>query len=229
MDGSKMFIIYTDGNGNITLSPRNGKGHNEPTYSSDNGVKLIEGSKATSSEMIANILCSDCSSLDLQGTNSWIAAWKQGSPLDSTSSSESIAEHDGTDKFSVNFASATFSSSGNPFSSDSSTNSSSGSSDGVVSKGGDGGSGDTLVHAHGIVMAVVFIVAYPIGAVAMPLIGNWLIHAGWQVLAFVGMWAGFGIGYVLAKDDGEVSVPVDALAFLMYLLTPTTSGGTTLT
>jgi hypothetical protein len=201
MDGSKMFIVYADGNGNVTLSPRNGKGHNDPQYSSDNGLELIEGSKASSSEMVANIRCSDCSSLDLQGTNSWIAAWKQGSSLDSASPSESIAEHDGTDSFKVDFASATFSSIGNPFSSDSSTNSSSGSSDGVVSQGRDGG--ENLLHAHGIIMAVVFVLAYPLGAVAMPLIGNWLIHAGWQAVAFIGTWIGFGVGYVLAQDDGE--------------------------
>lgn len=199
-----MFIVYTDGSGNVTLSPRTGRGHNEPEYSSDKGVELIEGSKASSSEMVANIRCSDCSSLDLRGTNSWIAAWKQGSSLDSTSLSESIAEHDNTDSFKVDFASATFSFSGNPFSGNSSTNSTSGSSDGVVSQGGDGG--DTLLHVHGIVMAVIFVLAYPLGAVAMPLVGNWLLHAGWQVVAFIGTWVGFGVGYVLAKDESEVSV-----------------------
>ncbi|KAI5456672.1 hypothetical protein BGZ63DRAFT_417644 [Mariannaea sp. PMI_226] len=201
MDGSKMFIVYTDGNGNVTLSPRTGRGHNEPEYSSDKDVELIEGSKASSSEMVANIRCRDCSSQDLHGSNPWIAAWKKGSPLDSTSPSESIAQHDDTDNFKVDFTAATFSSSGNPFSTNSSTNSTSGSSDGVVSQGGS--AGDTLLHVHGVVMAIVFVLAYPLGAVAMPLVGNWLLHAGWQIVAFIGTWVGFGVGYVLAKDDSQ--------------------------
>ncbi|KAL5610962.1 hypothetical protein FOBRF1_007079 [Fusarium oxysporum] len=36
-----------------------------------------------------------------------------------------------------------------------------------------------------------------------PLLGKWLIHAGWQIVAFAGMWVGFGVGKVAADRDGE--------------------------
>lgn len=218
MAGAEMFVIYQDGSGNVTLSPRSGKGHVMPQYSERSAVELLSGSGVSNSEMTANIRCGDCSLLDLSGSNSWLAAWKTGDSLDSTSLSETITEHDEDNVFNVNFAEATFSSSGNPFVSGSSSSSdsnidsnsdsnNSGSGSGNAVTGSSSGGSDTLASAHGIIMAIVFVIAYPIGAVAMPLIGSWLIHASWQILAFLLMWAGFGIGYVFARDDGSVSLP----------------------
>jgi hypothetical protein len=54
-------------------------------------------------------------------------------------------------------------------------------------------------------MAAVFLIGYPVGSIMMPVLGNWLIHAGWQVFAFVGMWVGFALGYVLSSRIGTVS------------------------
>ncbi|KAK7426351.1 hypothetical protein QQZ08_007106 [Neonectria magnoliae] len=214
MAGAEIFVIYQDGSGNVTLSPRSGKGHNMPQYSERSAVELLSGSGVSNNEMTANIRCGDCSSLDLSGSNSWIAAWKTGDSLDSTSFSESITEHDDNNVFNVNLASATFSTSGNPFVSGSSSNGDSNSDSNSDSNGSGSGSGnavtgsssgasDTLATAHGIIMAIVFVIAYPLGAIAMPLIGSWLIHASWQILAFLLMWAGFGIGYVYARDSGS--------------------------
>ncbi|KAF7545867.1 hypothetical protein G7Z17_g8857 [Cylindrodendrum hubeiense] len=217
MSGAEIFVIYQDGSGNVTLSTRSGRGHVMPQYSQRSAVELLSGSGVSGSEMTANIRCGDCSSLDLSGTNSWIAAWKAGDSLDSTSPSETITEHDSDHSFSVDFSSASFSTSGNPFvsgsssdsgsNSDSNSDSNSGSnsgsgsgSDGAVTENKSSNS-DTMANAHGIVMAIVFVIAYPIGAVVMPLLGKWFIHAGWQFLAFLGMWAGFGLGYVAARDD----------------------------
>ncbi|KPM33957.1 hypothetical protein AK830_g12614 [Neonectria ditissima] len=211
MAGAEIFVIYQDGSGNVTLSPRSGKGHVMPQYSSRSGVELLSGSGVSNSEMTANIRCGDCSSLDLSGSNSWLAAWKSGDSLDSTSPSETISEHDEDEVFNVDFTSATFSSSGNPFvsgssssddsSSDSDSNSGSSSGGDAVTESSSGVS-DTFATAHGIIMAIVFVIAYPLGAVVMPLIGSWLIHASWQILALLLMWAGFGLGYVYARDDG---------------------------
>ncbi|KAG5912589.1 hypothetical protein E4U42_002127 [Claviceps africana] len=57
----------------------------------------------------------------------------------------------------------------------------------------------TLLYAHGVIMTLVFLVGFPVGAMLMPLLGRWLVHAGWQVFFFVFMWAGFGVGYVLSQ------------------------------
>lgn len=226
MRNSEMFLVYQDGSGNVTLSTRTASGHNMPQYSERSGVELIEGSGVIDSMMIANIKCSDCSSLKLDGSNDWIAAWREGDSLGSTSRSASIQQHDAHGQFEVNFAQASISSDSNPFiesssngnTTDSDSNSNSGDSNNSGNSGSSGGSGgstvtekdgddnETLVYAHGIVMSVVFLIGYPIGAVLMPLLGNWIIHAGWQMLAFFGMWAGFGIGVVIAKNGGYVSI-----------------------
>ncbi|KAJ4175768.1 hypothetical protein NW759_017113 [Fusarium solani] len=210
MSGADIFVIYQDGAGNVTLSTRTGRGHVMPQYSKRIAVELLDGSGIKDNKMIANIRCGDCDSLNLEGSNSWIAAWKYGDSLDSTSPSERIQEHDGHSSFDVNFAQASMSSDSNPFTSssgdlnsDSDSNSGSGSGSGsdAVSET-DSGSSDAVLRAHGIVMSIVFLAGYPLGAVLMPIVGKWFIHAGWQVIVFLGMWAGFGLGYVYARDNG---------------------------
>lgn len=196
-----MFLVYQDGTGNVTLSTRTCTGHNMPQYTQRSQVELIDGSGVSNSYMVANIKCMDCSGLDLSGSNSWIAGWKQGAALDSTDPSHSIQEHDGYASFQVDFSLATFSSNGNPF-----TGSSGSSGSGAISQSSSSTS-EHLVNAHGIIMAIVFAIAYPVGAVLMPILGKWMIHAGWQVFTFLGMWVGFGIGYVISRDDGSVSFP----------------------
>ncbi|KAH6987178.1 hypothetical protein EDB80DRAFT_782544 [Ilyonectria destructans] len=199
MAGAEMFLVYQDGKGNVTLSTRTTSGHTMPHYTKRSGVTLIDGSGVANNTMIANIRCGDCSGLDLSGSNSWIAAWKQGSALDSTSPSESIQQHDDYNIFDVNFAQATFSSTGNPFTNSASSNE----SGNAVDSGSSGDDDDRLANAHGVIMAIVFVIAYPVGALLMPLLGKWLVHATWQSLAFLAMWAGFGIGFVISQHDGS--------------------------
>lgn len=57
MSGSNMFVVYTAGNGNVTLSPRLGQGHREPNLNSDAQVTLLEGSGVSDGKMIANVRC----------------------------------------------------------------------------------------------------------------------------------------------------------------------------
>ncbi|KAF4958169.1 hypothetical protein FSARC_11053 [Fusarium sarcochroum] len=203
MRGSDMFIIYQDGEGNVTLSPRQGKGEVMPQYSKRDGLELLGGSGVKDGNMIANIRCSDCDDLDLEGSNMWIAAWKSGDSLDSTSTSERIDQHDEHSNFDVDFSKASMSSDSNPFLSSSEDSSSdSDSSSGGVSETESAGPSDTILRAHGIIMSIVFLAGYPLGAILMPIIGKWFIHAGWQIIMFLLMWAGFGLGYVYARDDG---------------------------
>lgn len=200
MDGSTMFVIYQDGSGNVTLSTRVGHGHDMPEYSHLSAVQLLEGSGVVNKTMTANIRCGDLSGIDFTGSNAWISAWKKGRSMDSTDNSTSFNEHDGTDRFSVNFAKATIGSDGNPFTNASNTQPKSGPSDAVSG----GGSGEDHTGAiHGFIMSVVFLVGFPIGSFLMPIVGKWLVHAGWQIVAFAGMWIGFGIGKIAADRDGE--------------------------
>ncbi|KAF7554957.1 hypothetical protein G7046_g6673 [Stylonectria norvegica] len=215
MAGAKMFLIYNDGNGNVTLSTRAGTGHVMPQYTERSDVELLAGSGVSGGKMTANVKCSKCDDLKLGESNSWISAWKTGDSLDSTNVRENIQQHDEEGVFKVDFSQASISSDVNPFvnatnadSQGGSTNStgsdsSSGSGSPAVTDDEDSGPSDKLANAHGIVMSIVFLIGYPIGAIIMPIIGKWFIHAGWQMLAFLGMWAGFGLGYVFAKDDGS--------------------------
>jgi hypothetical protein len=196
MSGSTMLVIYQDGSGNVTLSTRKGHGHDMPIYQAMSGIKLVEGSGVSNNTMVANIYWKDAS---IQGTADWISAWKKGSPLDTSDASSDFAEHDGTDSFSVDLSKAIVTGTSNPFLNSSNTTP----SDNSVS--GGGGGEDHTGSAHGVIMAVVFLVGFPIGSALMPLLGKWLIHASWQIIAFIGMWIGFGIGKVAADRDGDVS------------------------
>lgn len=222
MSGADIFLLYQDGDGNVTLSTRQAKGHKMPEWSEVSGVDLIEGSGVTNGRMVANVRCADCGSLDLKGDNDWIAAWKAGEPIDSSNPRAPIEYHDSRVMFSVDFSQASISSDANPFwkSEDSGDSEDSGNSEDSGDSGDSGNSGDeggsavteeegdktdTLVLAHGVVMAIVFVVLYPLGAMVMPLLGKWFIHSASQLVAFLLMWAGFGCGYVYAHRDGIVS------------------------
>jgi hypothetical protein len=62
-----------------------------------------------------------------------------------------------------------------------------------------------ILVAHGVIMALVFALLYPLGSVAMPLVGKWWFHAAWQAVAFCLMWAGFALGVVTRERIGMVS------------------------
>jgi hypothetical protein len=60
MAGATIFVMYADGNGNVTVGVRDGgQGHVEPALDSilTSGLTLLEGSGIVGSNMIANIQC----------------------------------------------------------------------------------------------------------------------------------------------------------------------------
>ncbi|EQL02422.1 hypothetical protein G6O67_001750 [Ophiocordyceps sinensis] len=200
MRGSNMFVMYASGNNNVTLSTRSGTGHSMPQHVPRDDVRLIEGSGVIDGHMVANVQCSGCKDLDLSGSSGWIAAWAQGNPLNSNSPTERISKHDGFDTFSVDLARATVRPDQNPFMGP--QGALSGGNSAVSAGGNRGGSGKSLGTIHGILMAVIFLIGYPLGSTVMPLVGNWILHASWQMLVFLGMWAGFAIGYIISERAG---------------------------
>ncbi|KAK2026248.1 integral membrane protein [Colletotrichum zoysiae] len=204
MSNSNMFIMYTDGSGNVTVGPRTSRGHNMPTLSSSTNLQLLAGSGVKDGKMIANVLCTNCASWSSgtmalnSATSSWIAAWKSGSAINSASNSQSIQQHDDHSNFNLDLTKATVQTDSNPFEGTSSGGGSSGSGSG---SGSSGGLSNVLL-AHGIIMSIVFIFLYPVGAILMPLVGKWMVHGAWQSVAFLLMWVGFGTGYIYARDNG---------------------------
>lgn len=215
MAGAQIFLVYTDGEGNVTLSTRPGRGHIMPQYQQMDGVQLIAGSGVHRDRMVANVRCSSCDSLDLDGRNSWIAAWKSGDPLDTTNPAASISMHDSTSVFNVDLSGASVASDSNPFlggpppggtGGDGSPNdgdSSSGDGDGDGDDGvvtvTDSDDSDDFGMSHGIIMTIVFTILYPVGSMVMPLIGKWLIHSVVQLVAYLLMWAGLALGVITAR------------------------------
>lgn len=58
MSGANIFIMYANSDGsNVTLSPRLGSGHVQPTASTASTVTLLAGSGISGGVMTANVLC----------------------------------------------------------------------------------------------------------------------------------------------------------------------------
>ncbi|KAK4105607.1 iron reductase domain protein [Parathielavia hyrcaniae] len=155
MSGSNIFLMYQDGTGNVTLSPRLGQGYTPPqldTSQTAAQLTLLAGSGVSDdgATMTANVACSNChqwgggGAMSLTSTGAaWIAAWKQGSLLATTDRDVGISLHDGRTMFTVDLTRATVDTDSNPFVADGNTgggDSSNGSGSGSGS-GSDSGSG----------------------------------------------------------------------------------------
>ncbi|KAF5599189.1 hypothetical protein FPCIR_2585 [Fusarium pseudocircinatum] len=190
MSGSTMFVIYQDGTGNVTLSTRMGYGHEMPEHSRMRSVRLIEDSGVVNKTMVANIHYGDLGNMHFKGSNHWISAWKTGNSLHTADIDADIEEHDGHNSLSVDFSEAVVNSNSNSF-----IYMTTDTPSGAVSA--SGGEGNTSA-IHGITMSVVFLLGYPLGTLLMPIIGKWFIHATWQMIVFITMWAGFVTGKLAA-------------------------------
>lgn len=232
MSGSNMFIMYQDGAGNVTISPRKGTFHTEPKLDmSDTAteLELLEGSGVEGGMMTANVRCGNCESwsggeMSLQSTgSSWIAAWRKGGSLGTADRGARLAQHDDTASYEVDLTKAVVEADENPFvqSSEGSGNGSGSGSDtgdkgGSPGQGGDDGGvtvvdhgpSATVVAAHGVIMALVFAVLYPLGALLMPLLGKWWAHGAFQAVSWALMWAAFGLGIKIAQEESLVRYPI---------------------
>jgi hypothetical protein len=231
MLGSNIFLVYQDGSGNVTASCRQGAYHQEPMLNTQSNAAVLtvlagSGVSSDGKTMVANLACSNCQSWFNGGEMSftdnqapWIAAWKQGDSLATTNKAAVIQQHDDTSQFRLDLSQAVVSTDSNPYVSGGSNNSlapgptisGSGagsslgnSSSGVVEIGGS--SLNTILPiAHGLIMSLALIVLFPLGAILMPLLGRWYIHAAWQLFAWSLMWAAFGLGVATARQQDIVS------------------------
>jgi hypothetical protein len=204
MRNAKVFLMYQDGEGNVTLSTRDGRHHTMPIYAEKSNVKLLEGSKVEDGRMVANVLCSECESLDLEGTNSWVAAWLRGDPLYSASPEAQITQHDEKAILNVDFQTATTIPDQNPFLSAATGETNWGA---VTVLYEETPTLSAIATAHGVIMIIVFAGLYPIGALLMPLFNQWFLHSASQLIAFLLMWVGVGLGGEVARKNNLVSVP----------------------
>jgi len=226
MAGATIFVMYTDGNGNVTVSARDGnQGHVQPTQDAalQAGVTLLEGSGVMGGNMVANVRCTTCK-LDSSSTTAaspFIAAWSMGSPYNSPSVTTNIQQHSPANnrQFTFDLSQAVLQSDSNPFivaatntSSPSGTASSSGASSTPASTGGATASKkpdphDNYGRSHGVIMAATVVLLFPIGAIYMRVGGSAKIHSAIQIFAIACLIAGYGLGVQLAKNKQELFMP----------------------
>lgn len=221
MAGATIFVMYADGTGNVTISPRTGVGHVMPLFNPAAQVTLLAGSGISNGVMTANVKYSAAEGLlSLSSTSSgWIGSYKLGDPLNSKSQSAIITQHDNTAVYALNLAKAQLPDDSNPFVSTASSNSSQPSTaSGSSSSSTDSSSSDnwgsavayvdpitTYEMAHGPIMAATMVVLLPMGAIILRVFGGVWLHATIQLLSLAAMIVGFGLGIHLAQISALVS------------------------
>jgi hypothetical protein len=218
MTGATIFVMYADGTGNVTISPRTGVGHVMPLFNSDAQVTLLAGSGDSDGVMTANVKYSAASGLlSLSSTTAgFIGSYKSGSPLNSKDQAAIITQHDNTAVYTLNLAEAQLADDSNPFVSTGSTNpgQTSAASGSSPSSTGSSNSGTAVTYvdpittyemAHGPIMAATMIILLPLGSIMMRVFGSVWLHAAIQLFSLAAMVAGFGLGIHLAQISGLVS------------------------
>ncbi|KAF3392667.1 hypothetical protein F1880_008575 [Penicillium rolfsii] len=211
MVGSNIFVVYPNGNNNITVSPRLGTGEVQPLYNSDAHVSLLEGSSVSNGAITANVRCDSCISwtggrVDVTSSSSpWIWAVKYGSPLDSSDVSAELTQHDDSGAVTVDLVKATGGSSDNPFFDSSGSNSSTETTPTVPAANPQNplASFDKKRTAHAVLMTVAFVIMFPFFALTLhifPSSKTATVHGLLQLLTLVVALVGLGLGVSMAKD-----------------------------
>ncbi|KAJ5488461.1 hypothetical protein N7539_003351 [Penicillium diatomitis] len=200
MAGAAMFVAYASSAVDVIVSPREATGHIPPEYDANNPVSILLGTGIANGTITANFECKNC--LDVHGgtinatdsTSNWIWAYKNGPPLASGKLSASIAYHDAFGRVLVDLSRAQsvsdFRSEDGSFTNARPLDDSSTPQLQILS---------AMAIAHGCLMAVAFVVLFPIFALLVPLssfisMPVTTVHAPLQGLALATAVAGFGLG-----------------------------------
>ncbi|OBT74504.1 hypothetical protein VF21_06924 [Pseudogymnoascus sp. 05NY08] len=200
MAGATIFAVYTDGQGNVTVSPRDGTGHFEPQHSTSKTVTLLAGSKADATTVVANFKYrSNDLQLQVQSHGSpFIGSWKEGPAFNTADLAQTLDHHDDHGIFTLDLANADVLASQNPF-----LDGGAGAATPVTQPSQGGGFdialGKRLLKAHGTLMGVAWLIVYPAGAILMRLRwgGVWA-HVFIQVVGTSMVIAAFAIGYTFS-------------------------------
>lgn len=220
MQGSNIFVVYGNGNGNnVTVSPRLGGPHVEPLFNSQAQVSLLDGSGISNGTITANIRCDSCITWsggkeDVKSSStSWVWAVKYGKLIHSDSVSATITQHDLSGLASVNLQAATGGNTDNPFSTTSSGSSASSASSNpsspqpVVTTSSTQ-STDRKRIAHAAIMIIVMVVLFPSFALGIHLLPSSLavvLHAWLQVFTLALAITGFGLGISLSVNSYPIT------------------------
>lgn len=228
MTNSNMFIMYTDGNGNVTLSPRFSRGHSMPQHVDTLDVQLLSGSGVANGVMTANFRCGNCSASGDFGAQSgrWIHARRSGAALDTTDAQARFSQHDSEGGFTWQYADAVGGASANPFTASDVVASSAAP---ASSSGGGRSTRRNILLVHGIFASLAFLVFFPIGAIIMRL-GKFnnvvAVHVATQVFAWLLFITAFGLGlyYGITGNYMSETHPIIGLVLIALLLVQPLAG-----
>ncbi|CEL09328.1 hypothetical protein ASPCAL12466 [Aspergillus calidoustus] len=206
MAGANIFVMYSSSlKNNITLSPRSGKGHVMPEYNPAARVDLLDGTGISNGYMTANVRCASC--LGLSPSN-WIWAAKEGSPISSSDKELVISEHDFNGRQSINLEQATITNltTSNPFTESTDPNPT---ASPPASTSDSESPGTGVLVAHGSLMAIAFIILFPVSALSLHVIPYaktvTRVHAPLQLFTLCVVAAGLAIGAHLAVTNDELA------------------------
>ncbi|UPX20115.1 uncharacterized protein EKO05_0010359 [Ascochyta rabiei] len=221
MTNSDMFIMYTDGNGNVTLSPRHSERQEQPQYDGDLDVELLSGSGVENGTMTANFRCGNCArsgSVNFGAqSGQWIHARRAGNPMDTTDVQAQIVPHDDYGAFTWAFSNAVGGVSTNPFAA----------SDTVVSVSTPGSSSRAtrrnIILTHGILASLAFLVFFPVGAIIMRLgrFDNVLkVHIAIQIFSWLIYITAFALGlyYGVTGDYMTEAHPIIGIVLVALMV-----------
>lgn len=208
MSNANVFVMYADGNGNVTLSPRHARGEVMPQYDSAIDAQLLSGSGVSNGVMTANVRCRNCQSWQNNGrmdftasSAGFIHARSKGQAIDSTDPQSPINIHDTHGEFNWPFATAKGGASVNPFQDSTLTSTTPGPAGGPAAGGGPKGKSGIdrrMVRLiHGIFASLAFVAFFPLGGILIR-VGRFpgliWVHAGIQIFAWILFITAFGLG-----------------------------------
>ncbi|KAL6707287.1 hypothetical protein ACN47E_004275 [Coniothyrium glycines] len=226
MTNANVFVIYTDGNGNVTLSPRHSTGRTQPQYDSSIDAELLSGSGVQNGVMTANVRCGNCQSwsggsMDFSSSSGdWIHARLSGSALDSADVEHSIRRHSTHGAFTWTFDSAVGGASTNPFQDATLT---SNTTTGVAQSADSGINTSAVLWCHGIFASLAFVLLFPIGGILIRVgrfSGLIWIHAGLQLFAWLLFITAFGLGlyYGIIDNYMHEAHPIIGIVLFAFML-----------
>ncbi|KAJ8116203.1 hypothetical protein OPT61_g2317 [Boeremia exigua] len=221
MMSSDVFIMYTDGNGNVTLSPRSSRGQVQPQFDENLDVELLSGSGVENGVMTANFRCGNCaqsSNANFAAQNGrWINARRRGAALDTTNVRANIAEHDAYNGFSWSYSNAIGGASANPFAASNIVVS----GDTATSSGDNRTMRSNILLVHGIFACLAFVVFFPAGAIIIRLGGfsNVLkVHIAIQILSWLLFITAFGLGLWYAETGNYMNEAHPIIGIVLLIM-----------
>lgn len=204
MAGTLMFMAYANSAGNnVTLSPRLGIDHVEPSYTSNITVQVLPGTSFSNGKLVVNAMCSNCrqwkgGSVDPTNTaGKFIYAMENGAWTKSNSLSADIRRHSVYGSFTMDLTKAVGSAAVPvPFTADSAG----------TTQTSDKTDHDFSAAAHACIMILCFVGLLPMGVAILRILKSPKWHGFNQTFSAALALLGVGLGIYAGTMYNRVSV-----------------------